>query len=123
LYIFNYFLRINCVFYFFTPALQFTFYLFIYLFTVSITLSLREKCRLRVFENRVLRKIFGAKRDKVTGEWRRLHNKELHVLYFSSQKDRWAGHVARMAESRGTHGVFVGKPEGRRPLDRPRHKC
>jgi hypothetical protein len=65
---------------------------------------LREECRLRVFENKVLRKIFGPKRDEVTGEWRRLHNKELYVLYSSSniiwviksRRLRWAGHVARM---------------------------
>jgi hypothetical protein len=65
---------------------------------------LREECRLRVFENRVLRRIFGPKRDEVTGEWRRLHNKELHALYSSpniirvikSRRLRWAGHVARM---------------------------
>jgi hypothetical protein len=65
---------------------------------------LREECRLRVFENRVLRRIFGSKRDEVTGEWRRLHNKELHALYSSpniirvikSRRLRWAGHVARM---------------------------
>jgi hypothetical protein len=66
---------------------------------------LREECRLRVFENKVLRRIFGPKRDEVTGEWRRLHNEELYALYFSpnirvikSRRLRWAGHVARMGE-------------------------
>jgi hypothetical protein len=91
---------------------------------------LREECRLRVFENRVLRRIFGPKRDEVTGEWRRLHNKELYVLYSSpniiwvmkSRRLRWAGHVARMGERRGAHRVLVGKPEGRRPLGRPRRR-
>jgi hypothetical protein len=81
-----------------------------------------------VFENRVLRKIFGPKRDEVTGEWRKLHNKELHDLYSSpsiiriikSRRMRWAGHVARMWEKRNTYRLMVGKPEGKRPLGRPR---
>jgi hypothetical protein len=85
---------------------------------------------LRVFENRVLRRIFGPKRDEVTGEWRRLHNKELYALYSSpniirvitSRRLRWAGHVARMGERRGAYRVLVGKPEGRRPLGRPRRR-
>jgi hypothetical protein len=89
---------------------------------------LREECRLRVFENRVLRRIFGPKTDEVTGEWRRLHNKELHALYSSPNIIRviktrrlgWAGHVARMGERRGAYRALVGKPEGRRPLGRPR---
>jgi hypothetical protein len=75
----------------------------------SWSLTLREECRLRVFENRVLRRIFGPKRDEVTGEWRKLHNKELYALYSSpniirvikSRRQRWAGHVARMGERRG----------------------
>ena len=83
-----------------------------------------------MFENRVLRKIFGSRRDEVTGEWRRLYNEELNDLYSSpnivwmikSRKMRWAGHVARMGEERGLYRVLVGKPEGRRPLGRPRRR-
>ncbi|KAJ4447060.1 hypothetical protein ANN_09049 [Periplaneta americana] len=94
------------------------------------TLTLREEHRLRVFENKVLRKIFGAKRDEVTGEWRKLHNAELHALYSSpdiirnikSRRLRWAGHVARMGESRNAYRVLVGRPEGKRPLGRPRRR-
>jgi hypothetical protein len=75
-----------------------------------------------VFENRVLRRIFGPKRDEVTGEWRKLHNKELHDLYSSpniigiikSRRMRWAGHVARMGEKRNAYRLLVGKPEGKR---------
>jgi hypothetical protein len=84
--------------------------------------------RLRVFENRVLRRIFGPKRDEVTGEWRKLHNEELHNLYpfpdiirqVKSRRMRWAAHVARMGEERKACNVLVGKPEGKRPLGRPR---
>ena len=91
---------------------------------------MREEPRLRVFENRVLRRIFGPKRDEVTGEWRKLHNEELNDLYCSpnifrviiSRKMRWTGHVARMVERRGVYRVLVGKPEGRRPLGRPRRR-
>jgi hypothetical protein len=80
-----------------------------------------------VFENRVLRRIFGPKRDEVTGEWRKLHSEELHNLYSSpdiirqikSRQMRWAGHVARMGEERKLYKVLVGKPEGKRPLGRP----
>ncbi|KAJ4445390.1 hypothetical protein ANN_07195 [Periplaneta americana] len=94
------------------------------------TLTLREEHRLRVFENKVLRKIFGAKRDEVTGEWRKLHNTELHALYSSpdiirtitSRRLRWAGHLARMGESRNAYRVLVGRPEGKRPLRRPRRR-
>ncbi|KAJ4439309.1 hypothetical protein ANN_07431 [Periplaneta americana] len=94
------------------------------------TLTLREEHRLRVFENKVLRKIFGAKRDEVTGEWRKLHNTELHALYSSpdiirnikSRRLRWAGHVARMGESRNAYRVLVGRPEGKRLLGRPRRR-
>jgi hypothetical protein len=81
-----------------------------------------------VFENRVLRRIFGPKRDELTGDWRKLHNEELHRLYFSpsiirmikSRTMRWAGHVARMREKRNTYRILIGKPEGKRPLGRPR---
>jgi len=81
---------------------------------------MREERRLRVFENRVLSKIFEPKRDEVTEEWRKLHNEELNVLYSStniarvikSRRMRWAGHVARMGKGRGVYGVLVGKPEG-----------
>ena len=86
--------------------------------------------KLRMFENRVLRKIFGPSRDEVTGEWRRLHNEELNDLYSSpnivrvikSRRMRCAGHVARMGEGRGVYRVLVAKPEGRRPLGRPRRR-
>jgi hypothetical protein len=96
----------------------------------SWSLTLREECRLRVFENKVLRRILGLKRDEVTGEWRRLHNKELYALYSSpniigvmkSRRLRWAGHVARMGERRGAYRALVGKPEVRRPLGRPRRR-
>ena len=94
------------------------------------SLTLREEHRLRVFENRVLRRIFGPRRDGVTGEWRKLHNEELNDLYPSpnivrvikSRRLRWAGHVARMEEERGVHKVLLGKPEGKRPLGRPRRR-
>jgi len=89
---------------------------------------LREERRLRVFENRVLRRVFGSKKDEVTGEWRKLHNKELRDFYslpsvvreVKSRRMRWAGHVARMEEGRGVHRVLVRKFEGRKPLGRPR---
>ncbi|KAJ4430852.1 hypothetical protein ANN_19443 [Periplaneta americana] len=94
------------------------------------TLTLGEEQRLRVFENKVHRKIFGAKRDEVTGEWRKLHNAELHALYTSpdtirnikSRHLRWAGHVARMGKSRNAYRVLVGRPKGKRPLRRPRRR-
>jgi len=93
-------------------------------------LTLREKRKLRVFENMVLRRIFGQRRDEVTGDWRRLHNEELNVLYSSPnilrvikwRRKRRAGHVACMGEERGVYRVVVGKPEGRRPLGRPRRR-
>jgi hypothetical protein len=91
------------------------------------SLSLREDHRLRVFENRVLRRIFGPKREE-DGSWRKLHNDELHSLYSSpcivrvikSRGMRWAGHVAHMREGRGVYRVLVGRPECKRPLGRPR---
>jgi transcription termination factor 2 len=93
-------------------------------------LTVREEHKLRVFENRVLRRIFGPKRDGVTGGWRKLYNEELHKLYSSpsiiriikSRRMRWAGHVARMGETRNMYRIFVGKSEGKRPLGRPRHR-
>jgi hypothetical protein len=83
-----------------------------------------------VFENRVLRRIFGPKRDEAIGEWRRLHNEELNDLHSSpniirvikSRRMRWSGHVARMGKERGVYRIFVGRPEGRRPLERPRRR-
>jgi hypothetical protein len=90
---------------------------------------MREKHRLRVFENRVLRRIFRPKRDEVTGEWRRLHIEELHDLYSSSniiwviksRRMRWVGHIACMRERRGVYRVLKGKPEAKRSLGKPRH--
>jgi len=81
-----------------------------------------------MFENMVLQRLFGPRRDEVMGEWRRLHNEKLNDLYSSpnivrvirSRRMRWAGHVARMSEERGVYRVLVRKPEGRRPLGRPR---
>jgi hypothetical protein len=92
----------------------------------TLSLTLREEHRLRVFDNRVLRRIFGPKRDEVTGGWRKLHNEELHNLYSSpsiirmikSRRMRWAGHVARMGEKRTAYRILVGNPEGKRPLGR-----
>jgi hypothetical protein len=83
-----------------------------------------------VFENRVLRRIFGPKRDEVREEWRRLHNEELNDLYSSPniirviklRRMRWAGYVARMGEGRGAYRILVGRPEGSRPLGRPRRR-
>jgi hypothetical protein len=88
---------------------------------------LGEEHRLRVFENRVLRKIFGPKRES-DGLWRKLRNDELHSLYPSpnivrvikSRRMRWAGYVARMGEGRDVYRVLVGKPKGKRPQGRPR---
>jgi hypothetical protein len=93
-------------------------------------LTLREEHRVRVFENRVLKRIFGPKRNEMTGGWRKLHNEELHGLYSSpgiirvikAKRMRWAGHVARMGEVRGAYNILVGRPEGRRLLERPRRR-
>jgi hypothetical protein len=84
-----------------------------------------------MFEKRVLRRIFGPRRDEMTGEWRKLHNKELNDLYSSpsiirikkSRRMRWAEHVARMCEKRKAYGLLVGEPEGNRPLQRPTRRC
>ena len=89
---------------------------------------MREEHRLKAFESRVLRIIFGPRRDKVTRQWRKQHNEELNDLYCShsivrvikSRRMRWAGHVAHMGEGRVVHRVLIGKPEGKRPLGRPR---
>jgi len=85
------------------------------------SLILREEVRLRVFENRVLRRIFGTKRDEVTGEWRKLHNEELYDLYCSpnivrvvkSRRIKWAGHVASMGENRVGYWILLERPEGK----------
>jgi hypothetical protein len=94
---------------------------------VTCSLTLGEEHRLRVFENRVLRKIFAPKREE-DGSWGKLHNDELHDLYSSpnifrvikSRRMKWAGHVARLGEGRGVDRVLVGRPKGKRPLGRPR---
>jgi hypothetical protein len=91
---------------------------------------LREERRVRVFENRVLRRIFGPRRDEVTREWRKLHNEELSDLYsppnivrvIKLRTMRWAEHVAHMGERRGIYRVLVGKPDGKRPLGRPKRR-
>ena len=83
-----------------------------------------------MFENMVLRRVFGPKRDEVTGKWRKIHNEELRDLYslpnivrvVKSRRVRWAGHVARMGEGRGEHRVLVGIPEGKSTLERPRRR-
>jgi hypothetical protein len=95
-----------------------------------LSLTLREEHRLRLFENRVLKRIFGPKRDEVTGGGRKLHNEELHGLYSSpsivrvikARRMRWAVHVADMGEVRCAYNILVGRPEGRRPLGRPRRR-
>jgi hypothetical protein len=94
------------------------------------SLTVREEPKLRVFEKRVLRRIFGPKRDGVTGGWRKLYNEELHNLYpspsimriINSRSMGWAGHVARMGVKRNVYRLLVGKPEGKRPLGRPRRR-
>jgi len=89
-----------------------------------------EERKLRVFGNMVLRRIFGPRRDEVTGEWKRMHNEELNDLYSSpnnlrvikSRIMRWAGHLASLGEERGVYMVLVGKPEGKSPLGRTRRR-
>jgi hypothetical protein len=98
--------------------------------TSSLTLRQKYSYRLRVFENRVLRRNFGPKRDEITGDWRKLHNEELHNLYSSpskirmikSRKIRWAGDVTRMREKVNVCKLLVGKPERKRALGRPRRR-
>jgi len=93
-------------------------------------LTLREECRLRVLENRLLRRIFVPKRGEVIGKWRKLHNEELNDLYCSpnivqvikSRRVRWVGHIAHMGKTKGVYMVLVGKPEGQRPLGRTGHR-
>jgi hypothetical protein len=97
---------------------------------VTWSLTLRKERRLRVCENQVLRRVFGPKRNEVTGEWRKLHNEKLNNLYslpnivrvVKSRRMRWAGHVACMGEDRGVHRVLMGKSEGKKPLGRSRHR-
>jgi hypothetical protein len=94
------------------------------------SLTLREECRLRVFENKVLRRIFGPKTDQVTGGCRKLRNEELHDFYFSpsifriikSRRMKWVGHVAGMGEKWNAYRLLVGYTEGKRPLGRPRRR-
>jgi hypothetical protein len=100
------------------------------LFVFPFLDNLREENRPRVFDNRVLRRIFGPKRDDVMGDWRKLHNEELHNLYSSpdimrmikSGRMRRAGHAPRMGDKRNAYRILVGKPERRRPLRRPRRR-
>jgi hypothetical protein len=95
-----------------------------------LALTLTKEHRLRVFENRVLRRICGPKRDEVTGEWKKLHSGELHNLYslpdyirqIKSRRMRWSGHVACVGDWRNMCRVLVGKPEGKRPLGRSRRR-
>ena len=109
-------------------------YIYIYIYVELVlygcetwSLTLREERRLRVFENRVLRRVFGPNRDEVTGERRKLHNEELNDLYslpnvvrvVKWRRMRWSGHVALIREDSGVHRVLVGKPERKRPLGRP----
>jgi hypothetical protein len=95
------------------------------------SLTLRVEYRLKVLQNRVLRRIFGLEREGETRGWRKLHNEELHNLYSSpnviriikSRRMRWVGHVARTGGKRNVYRLLVGKPEGKRPLGRPRRRC
>jgi hypothetical protein len=96
---------------------------------MNTSCPLREEHRLRVLENRVLKRTFGPTRDEVTGGWRKLHNEELHGLYSSpsivrvikARRMRWV-HVVCMGEVRGAYNILVGRPEGKRPLGRPRRR-
>jgi hypothetical protein len=93
------------------------------------SLTFKEEQRLRIFKNKVLRRVFGSKRNEITGEWRILHYGELYALYstpniqvIKSKRLKYTGHTAYIGESRGAHRVLVGKPEGGRPLGRPMHR-
>jgi hypothetical protein len=96
----------------------------------SWSLKMRKERRLRVFENRVLRRVLGPKRDEVTGEWRKLHSEELNDMYSSpnivrvikSRRMRWARLIALMGQRRGAYRILVGKPEGMKPLGRTKHR-
>jgi hypothetical protein len=91
----------------------------------TLSLTLREENKLRVFENSVLRRIFGPNRDEVTGGWRKLHglySSPSIIRVIKARRMRWVVHVACMGEVRGAYNILVGKPEGRRPLERPRRK-
>jgi hypothetical protein len=96
----------------------------------QIPTIVKEEHKLRVFENRVVRKEFGPQRDEVTGGWRKLHKEELQNLYSSpsiirivkSRRMRWMGHLARRGEKRNVYRLLVGKSEGKRPLGRPRRR-
>jgi hypothetical protein len=109
---------------------HFIMFLSLHLIYVCSGIIVREEHKLRVFQNRVLWRIFGPKRDGVIGGWRKLHNKELHNLYSSpsiiriikSRRMGWAGHVTRMGEKRNVYRLLVGKREGKRPLGRPRRR-
>jgi hypothetical protein len=116
-------------------GLQFKIYRNIIFFLVlygceTWSLTVREERRLGMYENRVLREIFGPKRDEVTGEWGKLHNEELYDLYCSlnivwvikSRRKRWAEYVARRGEKRGVYRVLVEQLEGKRPLGRLRRR-
>jgi hypothetical protein len=94
------------------------------------SLTLKEEHRLRVFENRLLRRIIGPKKDDVTGDWRKLHNEELYNLHSSpniirmikSRRMRLARHAARMGEPRNAYRILVGNPQGKGPLGRPKRR-
>jgi hypothetical protein len=97
---------------------------------MNSSFTLTEEHRLRVFGNRALRRIFRPQGEEVAGGWRRLHNEGFHNLYASpniirvikSRRMRWAGHVSRMGEMRNAYKILVGKPEGKRPLGRPKRR-
>jgi hypothetical protein len=108
-----------------------TIILFVVLYgCITWSLTLREKHRLKVFESRVLRRIFGSKMDKIIGRWRKLHNDEFHNLYCSpdttrmikSRRIRGAGHIERIGQKRNSYRILVVKPEGKRPLERRRRR-